>query len=38
LAEQKAAALAAKNKKQTPQKNAPITRIIVENPRADASR
>ncbi len=38
LAEQKAAALAAKNKKQTPPKSAPITQIIVENPRAGASR
>ena len=38
LAEQKAAALAAKNKKQTPPKSAPVTQIIVENPRADVSR
>jgi soluble lytic murein transglycosylase-like protein len=38
LAEQKAAALAVKNKKPTPQKSTPTTQIIVENPRAGASR
>lgn len=38
LAEQKIAALAAKNKKQTLQKALPPTQIIVENPHAEISR